>query len=99
MKAIPRDPRRAPGVRMPSCYRLSMAAPDLQKLLELDLETRLALVQQLWNSIVEDANSGSELPLSTDERDLLDERLREDDEDPGAAIPWAEAKAQLYRDQ
>jgi len=30
-----------------------MAAPDVKKLLELDLETRLALVQQLRDSIVE----------------------------------------------
>lgn len=74
-----------------------MAAHDVQKLLELDLETRLALVQQLWDSIVEDANDGARLPLSDGERDLLDQRLREDDEDPDAAIPWAEARARLYR--
>ena len=70
-----------------------MAAPDVRELLELDLETRLALVQQLWDSIVEDASSGAELPLSAEHRALLDQRVQEDDEDPGAAIPWAEAKA------
>jgi putative addiction module component (TIGR02574 family) len=75
-----------------------MAAPDIQKLLELDLETRLALVQKLWDSIVEDANAGGvDLPLSANERDLLDQRLREDDEHPDAAIPWAEAKARLHQ--
>jgi putative addiction module component (TIGR02574 family) len=76
-----------------------MAVPDVQKLLQLDLETRLALVQQLWDSIVEDANTGAVLPLSANERALLDERLRQDDEDPDAALPWAEVKARLHRDQ
>lgn len=76
-----------------------MAAPDVQKLLELDLETRLALVQQLWDSIVADANAGAELLLSADDRALLDERLREDDENPDAAIPWNEVKARLHRER
>ena len=74
-----------------------MAALDVQNLLELDLQTRLALVQRLWDSIVEDANAGAELPLSANERDLLDQRLREDDESPDAAISWTEAKARLHR--
>jgi len=72
-----------------------MSAPDVKKLLELDLETRLALVQQLWDSIVQDANAGAEIPLTAEERELLDQRLREDDEDPGAAIPWSKARARL----
>ena len=76
-----------------------MAAPDVQKLLELDLETRLALVQELWNSIVDDANAGAEIPLSAETRILLDERVREDDGDPDAAIPWTDVRARLHRDR
>ncbi|MCE9572355.1 MAG: addiction module protein [Deltaproteobacteria bacterium] len=72
-----------------------MAAPDVQQLLELDLEARIALVERLWESIVEDANAGASLPLSAEHRALLDARLREDDADPGAAIPWADARARL----
>ena len=75
-----------------------MAVSDVQELLELDLETRLALVQKLWDSIVDDASSGAQLPLADEERELLDQRLREDDEDPEAAIPWAEARARLHRE-
>jgi putative addiction module component (TIGR02574 family) len=74
-----------------------MSAPDIQHLRELDLETRLALVQELWNSIVEDASAGAQLPLDDGECELLEQRLREDDEDPDAAIPWDEVKAQLRR--
>jgi putative addiction module component (TIGR02574 family) len=76
-----------------------MAAPDVPTLLALDLETRLALVQKLWDSIVEEANAGAELPLSAEDRDLLGQRLREDDEDPDAAIPWAAARARLHRER
>jgi putative addiction module component (TIGR02574 family) len=76
-----------------------MATRDVQQLLELDVETRLALVQELWNSIVDDTAAGVELPLSAETRALLDERLSEDDEDPGSAISWADAKGQLRRDR
>jgi hypothetical protein len=75
-----------------------MLAPDIQELLELDLETRLALVQKLCDSLLEDASGGAQLPRADHERELLDERLREDDEDPEAAIPRAEARARLHRE-
>lgn len=73
-----------------------MAAPGLKELLALDVQTRLALVQELWDSIVKDAQTG-DLPLSEAERQELDTRLREDDEHPDDAIPWSEARAQLRR--
>lgn len=72
-----------------------MAAPSLKELLALDVETRLALVQSLWDSIVADAQAGAELPLSDADRRELDDRLREDDEHPGNAIPWQTARARL----
>jgi len=71
-----------------------MAAPGLKELLALDVQTRLALVQELWDSIVKDAQTG-DLPISESERQALDQRLREDDEHPDDAIPWSEARAQL----
>ena len=71
-----------------------MAAPGLKELLALDVQTRLALVQELWDSIVKDAQSG-DLPISEPERQELDQRLREDDEHPENAIPWSEARARL----
>ena len=74
-----------------------MPAPDVQELLALDLETRLVLVQQLWDSIIADASAGAQLPPADHERELLEERLREDDEDPDSAIAWSEARARLHR--
>jgi putative addiction module component (TIGR02574 family) len=74
-----------------------MAAPTLNELLALDVQTRLALVQELWDSIVKDAQSGVELPVSDAERKELEDRIREDDDDPDAAIPWSDARARLRR--
>ena len=72
-----------------------MAAPNVKELLALDVQTRLALVQELWDSIVKDAQTLGELPVSDSERRELDDRLREDDEHPDAAISWPEARARL----
>ena len=72
-----------------------MGAPSMDDLLALDLPTRLALVEKLWESEVEDARRGTELPISDADRRLLDDRLREDDEHPESAIPWSEARARL----
>lgn len=70
-----------------------MGTPSLADLLALDVETRLALVQELWDSIASDAQTGAELPVSESWRSELDDRLREDDEQPEGAIPWQEARA------
>jgi putative addiction module component (TIGR02574 family) len=72
-----------------------MAAPGLKELLALDVPTRLALVQELWNSIVVYAQSGSQLPITDSERQALDDRIREDDEHPDDSISWTEARARL----
>lgn len=87
------------GARSRPWYRSFVATPKIEELLALDVQTRLALVQQLWDSIFKDAESGSELPISNDERRELDDRLREDDEHPEQAIPWQEARSRLRNGQ
>ncbi len=72
-----------------------MAVPSIRDLLALDVQTRLALVQELWDSIVADAQAGAEVPVSDSERRELDDRLREDDDHPEDAITWAEARTRL----
>jgi putative addiction module component (TIGR02574 family) len=72
-----------------------MPIPDIDSLLKLDIASRLTLVQMLWDSILEDTRGGGTLPLRSTERERLDARLKEDDDDPGAAIPWAEARDAL----
>jgi putative addiction module component (TIGR02574 family) len=74
-----------------------MAVPDIDSLLVLDVETRLLLVQRLWDSIVDDAEDGATLPVTPSDRELLEARLKEDDDDPEAAIAWKDARAELLR--
>jgi putative addiction module component (TIGR02574 family) len=81
-----------------ACYPSVVAAPNVKELLALGVQARLALVQELWDSIVRDAQSVADLPVTDTECRELDERLREDDEHPDAAIPWAEARARLRQD-
>ncbi|MBL0219441.1 MAG: addiction module protein [Myxococcales bacterium] len=72
-----------------------MATISKTELIKLDIAQRLELIEELRESIVDESNEGATLPLSAADRELLEQRLREDDEDPDAAIPWSEAKARL----
>ena len=45
-----------------------------------------------------DASRGTALLSREDERSVLEQRLREDDDDPGAAIPWESAQVYLHRE-
>jgi putative addiction module component (TIGR02574 family) len=77
-----------------------VAVPNIDSLLELDVESRLVLVQKLWDSILEDARDRTAMPVSAEERALLDARLQqEDDDDPDGAIPWSQARTELFREQ
>ncbi len=69
-----------------------MAAPTIDDLLALEVRTRLALLAKLWDSVVDDSEA---LPLDDSERELIERRLKEDDDDPDAAIPWDVVRADL----
>lgn len=69
-----------------------MSTPAVAALFELGVEARLQLVQELWDSIVDDEAKASQLPLNAADRALLEQRLQEDDEDPEAAVPWSVAR-------
>jgi len=53
---------------------------------------RLQLVQDLWDSIAADASA---VPLTDAQREELDRRLEARQRDPGASVPWAEARARI----
>jgi len=50
------------------------------------------LIAKLWDSIADDSHA---LPLADSERESIEQRLKEDDDDPDAAIPWDVARAEL----
>ncbi|MFO1298863.1 MAG: addiction module protein [Burkholderiaceae bacterium] len=59
---------------------------------KLDVDDRLALVEEIWASICADAER---FPLSVSQRAELDRRVADDDEFPEDVVPWDEVKASV----
>jgi len=72
-----------------------MTSSALRKeLLQLTRAEKLELVEELWDSIASDAEADS-APLSPEEHDELDRRIREMDEYPERGRPWAEVRERI----
>jgi putative addiction module component (TIGR02574 family) len=70
----------------------SSAVPDAATIAELSqgsVADRLAAIEQIWNSIVEE---GQPLGVSEELGAELDRRRREHHADPQSAIPWSEIR-------
>jgi putative addiction module component (TIGR02574 family) len=59
---------------------------------KLDVDDRLALVEEIWASICADAER---FPLSVSQRAELDRRVADDDEFPDDDVPLDEVKASV----
>lgn len=66
-------------------------------LLKLDVATRLELIGEIWDSIVSDDVAASQVPVTEDERVMLEERLREYRADPESGQSWAEVRAEILK--
>jgi putative addiction module component (TIGR02574 family) len=66
-------------------------------LLKLGVAERLDLIEELWDSIASDPKAIAEIPLSDDERALLDQRLEAYKANPRAARPWSDVRAELLK--
>ena len=60
------------------------------KALGLSPSDRLQLIEALWDTLSEE-----DIPVTPEERALLDERLADLEKNPGAQSPWPEVKARL----
>ena len=58
----------------------------------LSVEERLALLEELWDSI---ADSGADLLLTDAQRAELDRRLAEHEARPDEVVPWEDVKASI----
>jgi putative addiction module component (TIGR02574 family) len=69
-----------------------MVKLDMEAIRRLTVAERLALVEEIWDSISDDAG-----PVPSSERQLAEarRRLAEHDTDPSSAIPWDEAEKKL----
>jgi len=59
----------------------------------LTLAERIQLVEDLWDSIAAEASQS--LKLTEEQRAELQRRAQAHKDDPGAAIPWAQVRAEL----
>ena len=55
----------------------------------MDVDERLALVEEIWASICADAKA---FPLSDAQRAELDRRVADDNDFPDDVVPWDEVK-------
>lgn len=62
----------------------------LGEALKLSPSDRLQLIEALWDTISE-----ADIPVTPEERTLLDERLADLERNPDAQSPWSEVKARL----
>ena len=74
-----------------------VAAISKAELLELEVTERLELIEELWDSIAADPNGGDLVPLTDEQRALIETRLQEYRADPQAARPWAEVRAEILK--
>ena len=58
----------------------------------LNVDERLALVEEIWATICADAKT---FPLSDAQRAELDRRVADDDTFPDDVVPWDEVKASV----
>ena len=70
-----------------------MDADLTKQVLNLPLPDRIALVEELWESILSQAD---EVPLTDAQRAELDRRLARYEADPDSAKPWDEVRSRLW---
>lgn len=68
-----------------------MSKTQLAELLALPLEERVEVAEALWRSIEDE-------PIPEWQKQLLDERLREAEENPDAFVSWEEVGAEVLAD-
>ena len=62
---------------------------------ELSPDEKIRLVQEFWDEIAEEVGRS---PLTDSQRQLLDERLADEERNPSDVEPWAKAKDDILRE-
>lgn len=76
----------------PGCYSNVMSKFSVADVLDLPMEDRLQLVGDIWDSIAEAPDA---LPLTPEDKRLLDERLEARRRNPQAGSSWQEVLARI----
>jgi putative addiction module component (TIGR02574 family) len=67
-----------------------MSTDLLEEAIKLSPRDRLQLIGDIWDTLSE-----GEIPVTPEERDLLDSRLADLEANPDDQSPWPEVKARL----
>lgn len=69
-----------------------MVKIDMDAIRRLSVAERVQLVQDIWDTLQPTAE---DLPLTDDQREVLERRLAEHQADPVSAVPWETVRARL----
>jgi len=69
--------------------------PIISRFRKLSADDKIRLVQEFWDEIAEEV---ARMPLTEAQRQLLDERLADEKQNPNDAEPWAKAKDDILRE-
>jgi len=69
-----------------------MVKPDMDAIRALSVAERLALVEEIWNSISDDPSA---VPVSRAQLAEARRRVAAHEDDPTTAIPWEQAERDL----
>jgi putative addiction module component (TIGR02574 family) len=65
---------------------------------DIPIAERVQLVEDIWDSIAEEANVRPDsLPLTDAQRAELRRRLTDSDAHPGQSVPWEQVREELFR--
>lgn len=64
----------------------------MDRIRRLSVAERVQLAQDIWDTLEPTAE---DLPLTEEQKEILDRRLAEHEADPASAIPWESVKARL----
>ena len=62
-----------------------------EEIFELSAETRLRLIESLWDSL-----SPDEVPIPEGHRQLIEQRLDDHRRNPDQSVSWEELEAELF---
>ncbi len=72
-----------------------MSTTDLpSEILALPVEDRIQLAMSIWDSVAEETPH-----LSEEDKQFLDERLREHNKNPNAGDSWEVVRSRLWKDK
>jgi putative addiction module component (TIGR02574 family) len=60
---------------------------------QYSIPERVAMIGEIWDSMVDEAGV---VPLTDEQKKILDQRIAESEEFPDDVVPWSEIKRELF---